>query len=63
MQSTKGNEWLDPDLNRLFASDISQIKERIKDQMVNFIQAEQKRYGKDQLLRYKSKILVLFDNA
>lgn len=63
LQSSKNNEWLDPDLNRLFATSDSQLKDRIREQMVNFIQAEQKRYGKDQVLRYKGKILVLFDNA
>jgi carboxyl-terminal processing protease len=63
LQSSKNNEWLDPDLNRLFASNDTQLKDRIREQMINFIQAEQKRYGKDQVLRYKSKILVLFDNA
>lgn len=63
LQNTKGNEWLDPDLNRLFASDDTQLKDRIREQMINFIQAEQKRYGKDQVLRYKSKLLILFNNA
>lgn len=64
-KSTNGNEneWLDPDLNRLFAVDAKQLKERIQDQMVKFVQAEQKRYGKDQILRYQSKLLVLFNNA
>lgn len=63
LQSSKGNEWLDPDLNRLFATDDTQLNARIREQMVNFIQAEQKRYGKPQVLRYKTKILILFDNA
>lgn len=40
--SGTNNEWLDPDLNRLFASDDKQLKERIKEQMADFIQAEQK---------------------
>lgn len=63
LQTTKNNEWLDPDLNRLFATSNAQLKSRIREQMVNFIQAEQKRYGKSQVLRYKSKLLVLFNNA
>ncbi len=63
LQTTKDNEWLDPDLNRLFATNTPQLKERIKEQMVNFIQAEQKRYGKDKVLRYKSKLLILYDGA
>ena len=63
LQSSKDNEWLDPDLNRLFSTSDAQLKQRIREQMVNFIQAEQKRYGKEQVLRYKSKLLVLFDNA
>lgn len=63
LTSSKNNEWLDPDLNRLFSPDDNQLKLRVREQMVNFIQAEQKRYGKDQVLQYKSKILILFDNA
>lgn len=63
LQNSQGNEWLDPDLNRLFATNGNQLKERIREQLVNFIQAEQKRYGKDQVIRYKSKILILFDKA
>lgn len=63
LKTTKDNEWLDPDLNRLFATSTQQLKGRIKQEMVNFIQAEQKRYGKEQVLRYKSKILILYNNA
>lgn len=62
-QGNKDNEWLDPDLNRLFATTNEQLKDRIREQMVDFIQAEQKRYGKNQVLRYKSKILILFNSA
>lgn len=61
--SNKTNEWLDPDLNRLFATDTTQLKSRIKEQMIEFIQAEQKRYGKEQVQRHKVKLLMLLDNS
>lgn len=54
---------VDPDLNRSFAQNDAELKTRIKDQMINFIKAEQKRYGKEQLQRYQSKILPLLDGA
>jgi carboxyl-terminal processing protease len=62
---TKGQneEWLDPDLKRLFAENETQLKTRIREQMVQFVQAEQKRYGKDQVVKYKEKLLPLYDQA
>lgn len=63
LKSTKDNEWIEPDLDRPFSQNDAQLKDRIRSQMVNFIQAEQKRYGNDQIQKYKNKLLVLFDEA
>ncbi|MBS4170707.1 S41 family peptidase [Neochlamydia sp. AcF95] len=61
--SHKNTDGLEPNLKGSFASTFEQIKRRIKEQMVAFIQAEQKRYGKAQVSNYKSKLLIMFDQA
>lgn len=54
-------EWDEPDLKRTFAKDDAQLKDRIKQQIVQFLTIERKRYGDAILAKHQSQLLQLWD--
>lgn len=55
------NEMSDPDLKVPFASNLSQLEERIKRHIVRFIDAEKKRYGDKKIIDYQTETLEIYN--
>lgn len=53
-------DWRDPDLHRAFAKDIGELRERQRTSMVEFIAAENKRYGDKFVLERADQVLILY---
>lgn len=59
---SQGNdEWRDPDLRRPFPKNVTELKDRIKGQLVKFIAEERSRYGESQIARYEAQTLKLYE--
>lgn len=57
----KGSEWLDPDLKRPFAKSQPELNGRIKEDLVKFFVAEERRYGEASVANNQAKALNLYD--
>lgn len=55
-------DWRDPDLKRPFSKDETELKERIKQQILLFIAGERKRFGDKMVMNHKSQTLALYEN-
>ncbi len=54
-------EWQDPDLKTPFAKDQDELKERIKQRFLFFIDAEKKHFGKTVVMRHQDKTLKIYE--
>lgn len=54
-------EWSDPDLKQPFASDEKELTNRIRNELIQFIASERKRYGKDYVLNREAQTIRLFE--
>lgn len=54
-------EWRDPDLKRLFVDKESDLKERWKQYIIEFIAKERSRYGDSLILNHQDQTLHLFE--
>lgn len=58
---TDYEDWRDPDLKRTFVKDDAQLKERIRQEMIQFIAGERKRYGSAVLLSHQAQTIQLLE--
>lgn len=54
-------DWRDPDLKRTFAKDDAQLKERIRQEIIQFIAVERKRYGEAVLLSHQTQTFQIWE--
>lgn len=57
----KGSEWSDPDLKRPFAKSLTELKGRIKDDLVKFLVTEERHYGGAVVSNNLAKSLEIYD--
>jgi len=59
--ATMDEEWRDPDLKRPFAKNDFELEARITQEIINFIDAERKRFGDSTVLNHEPQTLALFE--
>lgn len=58
---TEYEDWRDPDLKRAFVKDDAQLKERIRQEIVQFIAGERKRYGDAVLMSHQAQTFQILE--
>lgn len=56
------NKWRDSEVKRPFAKDIAELKDRIQNEIVAYINLERKRYGEESVDHNKQKTLLAIEN-
>lgn len=57
-----GDTWSDPDLKKIFSTNLQSLEKHIKGNLEHFIIAEKKRYGAEQVLRNQDHVLSMYEN-
>lgn len=55
------DEWRDPDLRRLFPKDLGQLQVRIKQDLIQYIVNERKRYGDSQVMNHQDQTMGFYE--
>ncbi|MBA3817177.1 MAG: PDZ domain-containing protein, partial [Parachlamydiaceae bacterium] len=58
---TDYEDWRDPDLKLVFAKDDTQLKERIRKEIIHDIAGERKRYGEAVILSHQAQTFQIFE--
>lgn len=58
---TVHEKWADPNLQRPFAKNSIELKNRLQEQLIQYIQSDKRRFGAAQILRNKNQVIVLYE--